>query len=239
MNFSSLNYIDESSEPFGSMNNIGDIISSTINNKNNLIEEPLKIHEHLLNSLNYKENLEINDPEFKYEEIDNIILKLKEFSKTFDGLQENLEKSHEKCEILEKKTADNIKKINSSIQFIRASNSEYENDTQVKLIIDALIDYTKSIAQNDKLKEAKQEYIKQRKQLNKHIYLINSINNWNISSICPICVTDKIDSYCNPCGHTACRGCLDKTSNINNNINHNKCPICREHVMDIRKLYFI
>ena len=68
---------------------------------------------------------------------------------------------------------------------------------------------------------------------------MNTINGYNTSAICPICITNKIDSYCNPCGHTACRKCLDKSSNIVNNINHNKCPICRDHVMDIRKLYFI
>ena len=51
---------------------------------------------------------------------------------------------------------------------------------------------------------------------------------------------DKIDSYCNPCGHTACQKCLDKNSSILNNINHNKCPICIVcNKKIIRKLYFI
>jgi hypothetical protein len=112
-------------------------------------------------------------------------------------------------------------------------------DEKVKQIIESLKDYIHEIGENNKLKIAKEDYLQKRKLLNRHIYLINSINCWNVSAICPICITDKIDSYCNPCGHTACRSCLDKNSNTINNVNHNRCPICREQVMDIRKLYLI
>ena len=240
MNFTSLNYSDEpfdmfntstSNQPF----NASDIL--TINN--NLIEEPIKIKENLLNILNKKEIIEINDPEFKDEEIDNIISKLKEFSITFTKLQKDLDETQKEYEDFTKNTNDNINKINSIIHFIKTCNSEYENNDKIKIIIDSLIDYIKTIENNNKLEEIKNEYINKRKKLNKHLYLINNINNWNNSAICPVCITDKIDSYCNPCGHTFCKTCLDKTSNINNNNNHNKCPICREYVMDIRKLYFI
>ena len=138
-----------------------------------------------------------------------------------------------------KKTKENIDKIDCSIQFIKTCNKEYENNTKIKSIIDSLNEFIKNINDNDKLKEVKEEYIQKRKLINKHLYLINTLNNFNVAAICPICLTDKIDSYCNPCGHTACNACLDKTSSIVNNVNHNKCPICREYIMDNRKLYFI
>ena len=238
MNYSSLNYDGEPNE-WEMFNTIGSNNTRPENIKNNLTEEPIQIRDNLLNILNNKDILPIDDPEFKDEEIDNIILKLKEFTKNFNSLQEDLDEAHNKYLAYLKNTQENIKKINNSIQLIETCNKEYESDVKVKSIIDPLLEYIKSIDKNDKLNEYKNEYIKRRKLFNKHLYLINTINNWNTSAICPICLTNKIDSYCNPCGHTTCRKCLDKMSNVVNNINHNKCPICRDHIMDIRKLFFI
>ena len=239
MNFSSLNYDDEPLEMFSSMNNIGNNITEPVCIANNLTGEPIQIRENLINILNDKDILPIDDPEFKDEEIDDIISKLKGFTKNFDTLQKDLDEAHEKYQEYFKTTQENIQKINNSIQLIKTCSKEYDSDSSTKNIIDSLKDYIKTINENDKLSVIKEEYIQKRKLLNKHIYLINTINSYNTSAICPICITDKIDSYCNPCGHTACRKCLDKSSNIINNVNHNKCPICREHIMDIRKLYFI
>ena len=239
MNFSSLNYDDEPLDMFSSMNNIGNNITEPVCIANNLTEEPIQIRDNLLNILNNKDILPIDDPEFKCEEIDDIVSKIKGFGENFISLQKDLDIAYQKYEEASKTTQENIQKINNSIQLIKTCSKEYDSDSNTKSIIDSLKDYIKSINENDKLKEYKREYIQKRKLLNKHIHLINSINSWNTSAICPICITDKIDSYCNPCGHTACRKCLDKTSNIVNNVNHNKCPICREHIMDIRKLYFI
>lgn len=239
MNFSSLNYDDEPLDMFSSMNNIGNNITEPVCIANNLTEEPIQIRDNLLNILNNKEILPIDDSEFKDEEIDDIISKLKGFGENFISLQKDLDDAQEKYQEYFKTTQGNIQKINNSIELIKTCNKEYESDEKVKVIIDSLVDYIKNIEENDKLKEYKCEYIQKRKQLNRHLYLINKVNNWNTSAICPICITDKVDSYCNPCGHTSCRKCLDKTSNIVNNVNHNKCPICREHIMDIRKLYFI
>lgn len=240
MNFSSLNYSDEPIEIFSSISgNFTENITEPVCINNNLIDEPINIRETLLSILNNKDVLQIDDPEFKDEEIDDIISKLKTFSENFDTLQKNLDDAHKKYEDCVKDTQENIKKINNSIELIKSCSKEYDNDSSTKDIIDSLLDYIKTINENDKLNDAKNEYIKCRKLLNRHLYLINNINNWNTSAICPICITDKLDSYCNPCGHTACKKCLDKNSNIINNTNNNKCPICREHVMDIRKLYFI
>jgi hypothetical protein len=206
---------------------------------NNLIQEPIQIRDNLLNLLNNKDILPIDDPEFKYEKIDTIVNQIKSFNAELLTLQEDLEEYHLKYQEVVKKTKENVDKIECSIQFIKTCNKEYESDEKIKSIIDSLNEYIKTINENDKLKEVKEEYIQKRKLINKHLYLINTINKLNVSAICPICLTDKIDSYCNPCGHTACKKCLDKNSSIVNNVNNNKCPICREYITDIRKLYFI
>ena len=239
MNFSSLNYDDEPLEMFNrnirDFNNVTDPVCIA----NNLTDGPIQIRENLLNILNDKDILPIDNKEFECEEIDDIVSKLKGFTKNFGILQKDLDIAYQKYEDASKTTQENIQKINNSIQLIKTCSKEYDSDSSTKNIIDSLKDYIKTINENDKLSVIKEEYIQKRKLLNKHIYLINTINSYNTSAICPICITDKIDSYCNPCGHTACRKCLDKSSNIVNNVNHNKCPICREHIMDIRKLYFI
>lgn len=239
MNFSSLNYDDEPLEMFN--RNIRDFnnITEPVCIANNLTDVSIQIRENLINILNDKDILPIDDPDFKDEEIDDIVSKLKGFTKNFDTLQKDLDIAYQKYEDASKTTQENIQKINNSIQLIKTCSKEYDSDSSTKNIIDSLKDYIKTINENDKLSVIKEEYIQKRKLLNKHIYLINTINSYNTSAICPICITDKIDSYCNPCGHTSCRKCLDKSSNIINNVNHNKCPICREHIMDIRKLYFI
>ena len=96
MNFSSLNYDDEPLDMFSSMNNIGDNITEPVCIANNLTEEPIKIRDNLLNILNNKEILPIDDPEFKDEEIDTIISKIKGFNGNFNTLQKDLDTTQEK-----------------------------------------------------------------------------------------------------------------------------------------------
>ena len=98
---------------------------------------------------------------------------------------------------------------------------------------------SEKILDSNKLKEIKEKYVNKRKELNSHLYLIQNINKHNIVSICPICLENKIDTYCNPCGHTACSKCFEKSEMMNNNLNANKCPICREYINELRKLYFL
>ena len=206
---------------------------------NNLLEHSLKIKENLLNILQNKDIIPIDDEEFKSEEIDRIITKIKSLNQDLLPLQDELEEHHEKYSKELKRTKENIDKIDCSIQFIKTCNKEYDSNEKIKSIIDSLNEYIESINNNDNLKKAKEEYIQKRKQINKHLCLLHAINGLNTSAVCPICITAKIDSYFNPCGHTTCKSCFDKNNNISNRNNFNKCPICRENVIDVRKLYFI
>ena len=137
-------------------------------------------------------------------------------------------------------TRESILKIDSSIQFMKKLEDDYKIDESVKDIVEKMNEYSKKLLENNKMRVSKEKYIEKRKELNSHLYFIQKLNKWNTAAICPICITSKIDSYCNPCGHTACKKCLErKPSNGNNLNNSNKCPICREYIMDIRKLFFI
>ena len=80
----------------------------------------------------------------------------------------------------------------------------------------------------------KKNYIRQRKELLKYIDVIKKIN-LNISTTCTICMTNNVDRYFNPCGHTCCEKCIKRISEYDNRLT---CLICRVNVMDVRKLYF-
>lgn len=206
---------------------------------NNLLDESVKIKENLLNILQGKDVIPLNDENFKCEKIDTIINEIKILNGELLTLQVELDEYHKKYQMELIKTKENVDKIDSSIQLIKTCNKEYDSNEKVKAIIDSLNEYIKTINENDNLKSVKEEYINKIKQMNKHLCLLHAINGFNISATCPICITDKIDSYFNPCGHTTCKACFEKNNNISNRSNFNKCPICRENVMDVRKLYLI
>jgi hypothetical protein len=52
--------------------------------------------------------------------------------------------------------------------------------------------------------------------------------------ICPICMTNDVDTFLEPCGHTICNECIS-----NKFCNSSKfCYMCRASVRGIRRLYF-
>ena len=224
--------------------------NNTIDTPNNLepvcsrqtsYEESINIKELLLECLQGTEILPIDNKEYKNEEIDKIIETIESFQPKFCKLQDELDEIHKEYNSEKNNTRESILKIDSSIQFMKKLEDDYKIDDSVKDIVEKMNEYSKKLLENNKMKVSKEKYIEKRKELNSYLYFIQKLNKWNTSSICPICITSKIDSYCNPCGHTACKKCLERRpSNNSNNLNNsNKCPICREYIMEIRKLFFI
>jgi len=58
----------------------------------------------------------------------------------------------------------------------------------------------------------------------------NIIHNTNISYTCPICMTDQVDTYCQPCGHALCMRCINKSNN---------CYFCKSRIISKQKIYFM
>ena len=204
-----------------------------------IYNKSIEIKDLLIDSLQGVEILNINNTDYKNEEIDKIIQTIDSFYPKFMKLQDELDDLNINYNKELKHTKDDIIKIKSSIKFMEQMEEDYKLDESIRDIINKLNDYSKRILENNKLKNAKNMYIEKRKELNSYLYFIQKLNKWNITSICPICITNKIDSYCNPCGHTACKNCLERKPSTPNNINNNKCPICREYISEIRKLFFI
>mgnify|MGYP006447158249 CR=1 FL=1 len=77
---------------------------------NNLLEHSLKIKENLMNILHGKDIIPIEDEEFKSEEIDSIITKIKSLNQELLTLQVELDEYHKKYSDELKKTKENIDK---------------------------------------------------------------------------------------------------------------------------------
>ena len=204
-----------------------------------VFDKSVEIKDLLIDCLQSTYILNINNNEYKNEEIDKIIKIIESFHPKFIKLQDELDELHINYNKELKNTKNNILKIESSIKFMKQMEEDYKIDDSIKDIVNKLNDYSKKILENNKLKDTKDKYLAKRKELNSYLYFIQKLNKWNIASICPICINNKINSYCNPCGHTACKDCLERKPTTGNNLNSNKCPICREYISEIRKLFFI
>jgi len=207
--------------------------------RQNIFDKSIKIKDLLIDCLQGNETLNIDNNEYKNEEIDTIIKQIESFQPKFIKLQDELDELHIDYNKEINNTKKNISKIETLIKFMKQMEEDYKIDDSIKDIVTKLNEYSKQILENNKLKITKDKYITKRKELNSYLYFIQKLNKWNICSICPICITNKIDSYCNPCGHTACKKCLERKPTTSNNLNSNKCPICREYISEIKKLFFI
>ena len=58
---------------------------------------------------------------------------------------------------------------------------------------------------------------------------LSSISN---STICQICLENQIEYFIDPCGHTICKKCAEKTLNTPN------CHYCRTKKNELKKLFY-
>lgn len=206
-------------------------------------EPTLNIRRNLLNIINKNEDsIFIDNENFKDKEIDDIIDKIEKKIPKIMELQDNLDELYKKYTNEYEKCSKDVRTIENSIDFLKNIEGNYDSCQEAKTIIDSMNKYTASMLKNQKLTEAKENYIKKIKELNSYIYLIQRLNKWNTTNMCSMCFTDRVDVFCNPCGHTGCRKCFEKNNQRNNqnNLNNlNRCPFCREYIIDLKPLYFI
>ena len=141
-------YMDNST----GLNYLSTIASSTLLNSMEPVsvhqksyEESIQVKELLLDALQGREIIPIDNKEYKNEEIDKIVTKIETFSTEFHLLQKELDGLHDQYNKEVVKTTDNIRKIESSIQLMKKMEDEYQTDDMVKAIVDNLNDYSKKI----------------------------------------------------------------------------------------------
>jgi hypothetical protein len=135
------------------------------------------------------------------------------------------------------KTKKDIKTLDDSISFIDKISGRYPNSSMTSETKNNIKALAVSIKDNSKIKELQKEYNNYRKKINVYFKFIKILNNFNISNICSICLTNKVSFFLNPCGHTYCKACSEKMD-VSDNY-HNNCFICRKPVHSVHPLYLI
>ena len=218
------------------------------------IEKELK--EKFLNDIESKTNNDVIDNVTDVKIVDNLndnnnVVKIKQNKdvlKEFNNAYEDLKKSFHKIqdEFIEidntlitecKKTTDQIKNLENMINFTSKLDKNYKEDKIMEEIIERINLLATKIENNNDLDNAKKEYIKKRIEINKYLDMIKSLNNLNISNICPLCLTNKIEVYINPCGHCSCTACKDRLLQYEGSCNNAKCFICRKNIEKFNTIF--
>ena len=155
-----------------------------------------------------------------------------EFIKDYKKKQEHYLECKNKFQDEISKSKNNIKKLDLIIQFIRELDKDC-NDQETEELLNNLKNLSNKIENDKNIITARTEYIKCRKDIENNLNLIKKINSMNMSNTCPLCLTNSVNIYLNPCGHTCCEECYGRLSN-----NENKCFLCRSNIMSKNPLYF-
>jgi hypothetical protein len=240
MSLSTTNYINES---VNYHNLTVDSICSNIvpDETNGTDKKLLTIKESMIQMMTDNDDL-LSDQEKKeipdsFKEIDTLVDTLLEKIQVFHKLQDELIK----YEIKFKKELDTSKKklkiIDNMVSFIKNLDHELIDNNDSNEIVKHMEHISGKMEENCELINSKKKYIETRKEIQKYIYFIRKLNQWNQTNLCAVCMTKQVDSYFNPCGHTICKGCFNNgVTGING---EKKCPFCREVVYKISPLYFL
>ena len=156
------------------------------------------------------------------------------FIKRCNSLRDELKMCEKNYEDYRIKIKNNLDKINAFLDFVTKLNDiPSDHYKLLKESIDILLEDTN---ESEKLNEIKTKYTTAKANYMKYLNELLHINNINIGNKCSICLTHIVSNYYNPCGHTICETC-DKFDG--DNINGNRCPICRSNINEKRKLFFI
>lgn len=232
---------------------VNNLYHSPISNVSELYHntEPLYISEakdlkkNLIDILYKKTDFE--DEEFdieKYEnkELDELYDKIKSFNEDLKIYQEKLYLAEKNLNEEIDKMNKNVQKIDNFIKFLEnLSSIDYE---EIKDIVKSINVLSSKLSNMDSFKEAKKNYVTERKNILKYIYLLKKVNKLNISNTCVICMEDPVSHFIDPCGHTFCKKCLENSLEINdineeNTIRTKKCNICRNFINNLKPLYFL
>jgi len=195
------------------------------------------IVDHVENNLNISE-----------ENIFNIIEKAKKEMKMFCKSNEDLKQKVLEYETYSKEAMEMLNSMEKLNQLYSKLSKRFQNiDDLIKY--DRNLDVKKNIFDadlknqiqifKDKIKILIDTNLNEINKNNKKIASFKTLireclkdedNDYEIN-ICNICVTNKIDTCLNPCGHTFCLNCVDKM--------HNSCAMCRKIISTKIKMYIV
>tara|TARA_Y100001935_G_C17310642_1_gene515833 strand:+ start:1710 stop:2498 length:789 start_codon:yes stop_codon:yes gene_type:complete len=180
-------------------------------------------------------------------EVEQLLETIQTYIEKFTLLHSELNKCNDlfqkEVQLLQK----NVSTTESMIEFIKKIPEEQKDQENMNLIIEQMGILSKSIMDNKKIKEIRKNYVEKRKEFEKILLFIKKLNNFNQCNICPVCFTNPVDHFLDPCGHSICKSCikdhLSKKDGLDlYEIGRNdgaQCCFCRERIKTIRQLYFL
>jgi hypothetical protein len=204
--------------------------------------DDFELTEEEINELN---NVKESD-EFK-KEIDDFISKIKKYINRFNKVQLDLYKANDDFQKEVHLLRKNISTTESMVEFIEKIPDEQKNQENIKNIIEQMNILTKTIMDNKKIKQIRENYLEKRKETEKMIQFIKKINNLNQTNICSLCFSNTVDHFLDPCGHTFCKDCIkthigrDQEIDLYeiDRIDNSQCCFCRQRIKTVRQLYFL
>jgi len=122
--------------------------------------------------------------------------------------------------------------LTTFVEFLNKINNKCSQNTET--LEKDILSISNEMKENNNTKQLRDKYILEKRKFNKYLNILQLLNQMNVGSTCSICLQDNVNSYFNPCGHTACSKCCEKNSDFNNN----NCPLCRKYIQSVHKLYF-
>ena len=192
----------------------------------------ITMKENLINHMkdDFNNDIKLDEEEEKYlDGTSNLII---QFMERFKKQQTKMDESEVRMNKVIQENQKDIEILTTFIDFLSKINEKCDQDIS-PIQSDILKISNKMMSSND-MKKTRDTYILEKKKFHKYLNIIGLLNQMNVGSTCSICLQDNVDSYFNPCGHTACSTCCKKNSDYNDN----NCPLCRKDIRSVHKLYF-
>ena len=160
------------------------------------------------------------------------------FMKYFDLKQKELLKIEKKFFEEIKKNKEDVKQINQLIEYFGILKDKYDDSEENRETYDNMLKFANNILNNSKVNSVKEEFIIRKREMLQYLDIIKYLNKANVGNTCSLCLTNNVNFYFNPCGHTCCEECLNKMG-IQLRLQDTQCVFCRKNIYDTKKLYYI
>ena len=154
------------------------------------------------------------------------------FMERFRKQQTIMDKAESDMKTVLKENQKDIEILSTFVNFLSVINNKCNKgtgDLQVEVL-----KISNEIKEGSKMKDTREQYLLEKNKFRRYLSMIQLLNQMNVGSTCSVCLQDNVNSYFNPCGHTACANCCEKNSAMNDN----NCPLCRTYIQHVHKLYF-
>ena len=173
------------------------------------------------------------DKTFDFNEEKNQLHSLREklikIKNEYQSLEIKLKTQFSKNKLLEKKMTDFINFINE----YETNNKEKECDK----LKESLTDFSTKYNDSESLRDTISLFVDKRKELTELLSLTRYIQDFQPVPTCPLCLSNPLDSFLDPCGHTGCKECFVRSIQSDNV--HLNCPVCRKNIGSIKPLYIL